>query len=115
MNVARAMRIVLAAIDMTGQQMAHRIGVGGPAVSLWVTGKRTPTLRHIEAFCREARIPIVLFSALACEDMSALDSATALQVLRWLVSDGAATAPACEHSYLAAGVSCVHCTLEGRS
>lgn len=44
-------RTFLAQKGMTQKQLAARVGVGESAVSLWLSGKREPTMSKLKRLC----------------------------------------------------------------
>lgn len=44
-------REILARKNMTQKQLAAKVGVGESAVSLWLSGKREPTMSKLKRLC----------------------------------------------------------------
>lgn len=51
-RIAYNLRKLLAANDITQQELADKIGVSGAAVSAWCSGKKSPRPENIDQICK---------------------------------------------------------------
>jgi transcriptional regulator with XRE-family HTH domain len=67
MNYAKAIRIARALADISQRELARRVSIDASLVSMFESGKRTPSLETLEKIAATLGVPFHLFTLLATE------------------------------------------------
>jgi transcriptional regulator with XRE-family HTH domain len=76
MNYPKAIRIARALADISQRELATRVSIDASLVSMFESGKRTPSLETLEKIASALELPFHLFTLLATEpkDVQSADS-----------------------------------------
>ena|SRR5215469_9915178 len=76
MNYPKAIRIARALADISQRELARRVSIDASLVSMFESGKRTPSLESLEKIASALGVPFHLFTLLATEskDVRTTDS-----------------------------------------
>lgn len=87
-NTARAVRVARAALGITQDELARRIGAHESSVSRFEGGSRKPTVDRMEAVARALDIPLPILMSLGQDEEDGSFTDNGPKFLRWLSSIG---------------------------